>query len=212
MIYYLLAQNMSSSACCSAIMEMGLVNISPLPTGRALNVVTKEGAGGTLEDKGVSLPCSGGPCSPDSSRGQFLQHLASLLKGCARSQFLKLMGNPGQPAASPEPLLMASEWMLLAKHRPMSSLSHHALGNFTVSSEAWHLPVGGFPQHPRFAASALWAAPQPLPPIQSVTAIPSPVRSISQLCLATGLLGWYLSPRHSGCCSYLLFWHSFCFY
>lgn len=149
LISYLLAQNISFFACCSAVMEVGFINISPLPTGKALNVVIREGAGGMQEEKGVSVPCSGVPWSPDSCRGQFRQHLASPLKCCARSQFLKLKGTH-----SIQQLPRSFAWwlqsrVLLAKSRPMNKFCLHSLGNFTVSPEAWHCLWMAFPSTQR---------------------------------------------------------------
>lgn len=119
---------------CSAIMEVVFVNISPLPAGRALNFVIREGAGGIREAKGFLfhvLLC----LLASSSRIQLLQSLASLLEGCSQAQSLKRQGTsrlesaqettamPSPMRSAPKPCLERGllRWYLSARQSGCSS-------------------------------------------------------------------------------------------
>lgn len=120
LIYDLLAQNMSFFSCCSAIMEVGLTNISPLPTSKTWSIVIREGAGGTLGAKGslfhvlVCLACW-------VPAGCSFSSIWLLSREVVPDPSLWSWRGPTHPAASPGPPLMASEWGATSKaqtHEP----------------------------------------------------------------------------------------------
>lgn len=146
LIYYLLAQNIPFFVCCSVIMEVGFVNISPLPAGKALRVVIKEGAG-RIRKKG------------------FLFHVPV----CLAHQIFTGHNFPHTWLLLWKAILDPSSWSLMwptaarsfhriscdgfsmeccgrGRHSWTSSLTTF-LGDFIVLSEAWHQHEDCFPQH-----------------------------------------------------------------